>query len=116
MGVGQAPESLFRKKAPTLVPPAQTHIHSYNIHYNIDVDRVVVGVCSRVAETDAMWDSTVSVDALVVDVGLAAIGVVVGAFVLLHQKRHIMLALPSMILHTTMAVIMARMQLMRLKC
>jgi hypothetical protein len=73
---------LFRKNAPTLVPPAHTHIHSYNIHYNIDVDGVVVGVYSRVAEADAMWDSTVSVDALVVDVRVAAIGVVVGACVL----------------------------------
>ena len=34
------------------------------------------------AEADAMWDSTVSLDALVVDVRVAAIRVVVGACVL----------------------------------
>ena len=34
----------------------------------------------------------------------------------LHQRRNMMLPLPGMILHTTMVVIMARMQLMRLKC
>ena len=34
------------------------------------------------AEGDVMWDSTVGVDALVVDVRVAAIGVVVGACVL----------------------------------
>ena len=34
----------------------------------------------------------------------------------LHRRRNMMLALPGVILHTTMVVIMARMRLMTLKC
>ena len=81
-GGGKRKRVCFIKTHQLLYPPAHTHIHSYTIHYNVDVDGVVVGVYSRVAEADAMWDSTVSADALVVDVRVAAIGVVVGACVL----------------------------------
>ena len=38
VGWGVSEESLFRKNAPTQVLPAYTHTHSYNTHYNMNVN------------------------------------------------------------------------------